>query len=98
MEINQIFIHIHGRLSYIGVKSQSYINFTKMEKVLETYFHQYEGRYLNDLKCFKESIPTMENIGRKIFVDISNVLDSNNLILNSLEISENPTRTYIIKK
>ena len=53
---------------------------------------------MKENKCFKESIPTMENIGRKIFVDISNVLESNNLILNSIEISENPTRTYIIKK
>ena len=54
---NQSDIHPHTweTVIYIGVKSQSYINFTKMEKVLETYFHQYEGRYLNDLKCFKES-------------------------------------------
>ena len=49
---NQSDIHPHTweTVIYIAVKSQNYINFTKMEKMLEAYFHQYEGKYLNDLK------------------------------------------------
>ena len=73
------------------------MNFTVFENALERYFLYYEGKYLNEHESFKNINPTMENIGKVIYRDIEGLLRSNDLQFKSLEISENPTRTYIIE-
>lgn len=95
---SEIHPHTWETVIFIKVKSNNFINFTKIEKYFEKYFDQFEGKYLNDLEYFNGVQPTMENIGKRIFSDINGSLNSNRLILSQLEISENPTRTYIIKQ
>ena len=95
---SNIHPHTWETVIYIKVNSNNFINFSKIEKFFEAYFDEYEGKYLNDLIYFKDIYPTMENIGKKIFSDIDRSLNSNSLVLSKLEISENPTRTYIIEK
>lgn len=73
------------------------INFTEFEKELEGYLQNYEGKYLNEHKSFAGINPTMENIGKVLYADIKKMIDYNNQDFKKLEISENPTRTYIIE-
>lgn len=80
-----------------GSDAADTVNFTEFEKELEKYFLNYEGRYLNELKAFEGINPTMENIGKRLYVDIKDIFDGKSLNFKRVEISENPTRTYIIE-
>lgn len=74
------------------------INFTDFEKDLEKYFLNYEGKYLNDHISFRDINPTMENIGKVLYNDIKSLVNDKTLHFKVMEISENPTRTYIIEE
>lgn len=74
------------------------MNFTMFENELEKYFLNYEGKYLNELSRFKDMNPTMENIAKVLYVDIKKIVNSKNVAFSRIEISENPTRTYIIEE
>lgn len=80
-----------------GSDAADTVNFTVFEKELEKYFLNYEGKYLNELDAFKGVNPTMENIGKRLYGDIKELVDGKNLNFERVEISENPTRTYIIE-
>lgn len=80
-----------------GSDTADTVNFTEFEKELEKYFLNYEGKYLNELDAFKGINPTMENIGKRLYGDIKELVDGKNLSFERVEISENPTRTYIIE-
>lgn len=99
---NDVESHIHPHtwetVVHLEVKQSSFLNFTKFESVLERYFDEYEDRYLNELEYFKKVNPTAESLGKKIFNDITTLLNNYNLDLCRIEISENPTRTYMIEK
>lgn len=82
---------------FLGSEVSDMVNFTEFEKALEEYFYKYEGKYLNEHKPFNNINPTMENIGKVLFDDIKYLIESRNLDFKRLEISENPTRTYIIE-
>jgi len=80
-----------------GLKATEIINFSEFENELEEYFANYEGKYLNEIDVFNGINPTMENIGKILYKDIKAFIDKKNLYFTRLEISENPTRTYIIE-
>tara|TARA_B100000965_G_C19228478_1_gene599057 strand:+ start:213 stop:572 length:360 start_codon:yes stop_codon:yes gene_type:complete len=80
-----------------GSEISETINFSEFEGKLEEYFDHYEGMFLNELEAFASINPTMENIGKIFYSDIKELLDIENLYLKRIEISENPTRTYIIE-
>lgn len=93
---SNIHPHTWEVVTYINVNPEEFINFTEIEEKFEEYLDMYEGKYLNDLEYFKEVEPTMENIAVKIFNDLDDASDS--YVVNRIEVSENPTRTYIIEK
>lgn len=74
------------------------INFTTFENELEKYFLNFEGKYLNEHISFKGINPTMENIGKVLYSDIKKLINGKTLVFRTMEISENPTRTYIIEE
>lgn len=74
------------------------VNFTMFENELKKYFLNYEGKYLNGQEYFKDVNPTMENIGKVLYNDVKKLVNDKNLYFKMLEISENPTRTYIIEE
>jgi len=81
-----------------GCLQSDTVNFTAFEKELEKHFHNYESKYLNDLEDFKDDNPTMECIGKVFYQNVKHIVNNRNLFFKSLEISENPTRTYIIEE
>lgn len=94
---SNIHPHTWEFVMYINVNSNEFINFSDIEKQFKEYFKQYEGKYLNELSYFKKAEPTMENIAIKIFNDMKGTIESAIDIIR-IEVSENPTRTYIIEK
>lgn len=80
-----------------GSETTETINFSEFEGKLHECFDYYEGKYLNELDSFLGINPTMENIGKLLFIDIKKLIDRENLYFKRVEISENPTRTYIIE-
>ncbi|WP_432666248.1 6-carboxytetrahydropterin synthase [Wukongibacter baidiensis] len=80
-----------------GSRTTEIVNFSQFEKELDKYFANYEGKYLNELEEFMDVNPTMENIGKILYKDIKKLLDKKDLYFKTVEISENPTRTYIIE-
>lgn len=94
---SEIHPHTWEIVMYIDVNSDAFINFTDIEKTAIEYLNKYEGCYLNDLEDFKTVEPTMENIAVKIFEDLNDNINSQ-INISKLEVSENPTRTYIIEK
>lgn len=93
---SNIHPHTWEIVMYINVHPEDFINFTEIEKEFKIHFEQYEGKYLNELETFLNVEPTMENIAVKIFNDITNV--DSKVDVSKIEVSENPTRTYIIEK
>lgn len=81
-----------------GCKQSDMVNFSQFEHELDKHFLNYEGKYLNELKDFRNENPTMENIGKVFYQYIKSIVNNRNLFFKTLEISENPTRTYIIEE
>ena len=101
VELDGVQSSIHPHTWEIGllikVNKDDFLNFTFFEKALEDYLKIYDGKYLNDVESFQGLNPTVENIGKVLFEGVSHLLKDEDLILTRLEISENPTRTYIIE-
>lgn len=81
-----------------GSEESDTVNFTNFERELEKYFLNYENKYLNEHESFKDINPTMENIGKILYTNTKTLINDRNLYFKKLEISENPTRTYIIEE
>lgn len=94
---SEIHPHTWEVVMYINVHPEMFINFTEIENKISNYFEKYEGKYLNDLEDFKAIEPTMENITVKVFEDLKRSLGSK-IDIDRVEVSENPTRTYIIEQ
>jgi 6-pyruvoyltetrahydropterin/6-carboxytetrahydropterin synthase len=73
--------------------------FKNIEEFVERYFHRFENQLINEVSPFTILNPTMEHMGNVFYKELSNELQEKmTLTLDSLEISENPTRTYIVNQ
>ena len=79
-------------------KIVEFSEFNKIEKKINDYLTTFNDKVLNDIDPFTKLNPTMENMGFVFYEDINLLIDGSNYILETLEISENPTRTYIVNK
>ena len=82
---------------YIKKYGESFIQFSETERVVQLYLEKYEEQFLNKIPPFDDITPTMENIGEVLFEELSGILNSKGWLLQKLEISENPSRTYILE-
>lgn len=88
--------HTWEIVTYLAVSKNEIINFSEFENNLKQYFKGFEGEYLNDLKSFEHIEPTMEHMATVFFSEITELIQSKDFTLETIEISENPTRTYIV--
>lgn len=70
--------------------------FTNIERKIETIMDQYQDKLLNECKPFDTLVPTVENAARYFFRLIQDSIIQEGWILMMLEVSETPTRSYII--
>lgn len=97
-KVSNIHPHTWEIAVVFGCAQSDTVNFSQFEKELEKHFSNYEGKYLNELEDFKNERPTMEGIGKVFYQSIKRIVNSGSLFFITLEISENPTRTYIIEE
>lgn len=70
--------------------------FTNIERKIEEILDQYQDKLLNDCKPFDKLVPTVENAAKYFFRLIQDSIIQEGWILMMLEVSETPTRSYII--
>lgn len=75
---------------------ESFIIFNDVEKEIEKYLKIFQDRYLNEVRPFTTLNPTLENICEYFKDTLQSLLIENGWLLLSIEISETPTRSYII--
>lgn len=97
-KMGQLHPHTWEIISDFSTSSDANVQFNEYEKDIMDYLKRYEDSTLNEVKPFDTLNPTVENFAEVIFNDLryhSNLIE-NNIILQKLEVSEGPTRTYII--
>ena len=67
-----------------------------IERRMEEIMGQYQDKLLNDCQPFDKIVPTVENAARYFFRLIQDSIIQEGWILMMLEVSETPTRSYII--
>ncbi|MDO4535674.1 MAG: 6-carboxytetrahydropterin synthase [Clostridium perfringens] len=82
----------------ISSSKNQLIEFSYLETKISQYLKNFEQKSLNTLEAFINKSCTTEDIAYTFFEDISNVILKDDIILDCLELSENPTRTFIIKR
>src|SRR5574344_1122999 len=91
-------VHLHtveAELIFLD-ESQDFDKFGDMEQKLAQYFQYFDNQYLNELKEFKDTVPTIENLGYVLFENLKILMSSTNYKLVKLNIGENPSRKYTI--
>lgn len=74
------------------------VPFTDYEKKIGTFLAQYDGQVLNDVPPFDQINPTVENFATEIFqrLRVHPELIGAHVMLEKLEVSGGPTRSYIL--
>lgn len=70
----------------------------QIRKIVETYLEQYEGKTINDFFPFNILPPSTENIGKVLYKELSKTLQQKGMVLESLQISDNPTKIFILNE
>lgn len=76
--------------------SNDFIQFHDIEKFVEDLLEKYQNQLLNEIEPFVFVNPILENICEYFKIEIQKLLTRNGWFLTSIEISETPTRSYII--
>ncbi|AEJ23248.1 6-carboxytetrahydropterin synthase [Weissella koreensis] len=97
-KMGQLHPHTWEIISDFSTSSDANIQFNEYEKDIMDYLKRYEDSTLNEVKPFDKLNPTVENFAEVVFNDLRyhSKLIENKIILQKLEVSEGPTRTYII--
>lgn len=80
----------------IRIADDEFFLYNKIEKLVNDYLRRYEAQELNKISPFDKLEPTLENIGNFLFKEITKVFNEKKVELTRLEISENPSRVYVV--
>ncbi len=73
-----------------------FVQFNYIEKEIEKYFASWQDKDINKISPFDIINPTLENICIYFKKELSAKLMENGWFLSRIEVSETPTRSYII--
>lgn len=73
-----------------------FIQFDFIEKQIEKYLASFQDADINKTPPFDVTNPTLENICSYLKDELGNLLKSSGWLLTKIEISETPSRSYII--
>ena len=80
----------------IATSDSQFKEFSQIEKRLEQLLEKYQDKYINEIAPFEEINPTIENAGEVFSAEIKKSIEEAGWLLLTFEISETPSRTYII--
>lgn len=91
-------VHPHTWELIISVVSErsEMTPFVNIERRIDQIMDHYQDKLLNDCEPFDKIVPTVENAARYFFRLIQDEIIREDWILLMLELSETPTRSYII--
>ena len=75
---------------------KGFCDFTQISDIVNSYFSQFSGKYLNEIKDFQTLSPTLENMALVFYEHLKEVLLYRRYDLIQLDICENPLRVYSI--
>lgn len=81
---------------YVVNYKDTFMLFNEVEKIIEDYLGQYQEKYLNECPLFEMRNPTLENIAQCFMEELQKILNPLNWVIFTIEISETPSRSYII--
>lgn len=81
---------------YVVNTKDTFTMFNEVEKKIEDYLGQFQGKYINDSPLFQSMNPTLENIAHYFMEELQKILNPMNWVIFTMEISETPSRSYII--
>lgn len=73
-----------------------FVQFNHIEHQIEEFFNKYQETYLNEVHPFNIFNPTLENCCKYFKQELANILRNEGWVLLAIEISETPTRVYVI--
>ncbi|HEX3037536.1 MAG TPA: 6-carboxytetrahydropterin synthase [Oscillospiraceae bacterium] len=94
----QAHYHTLKIVLYIQNRGSKFASFEDIERIIDDYLKQYEGRYFNNTSPFVNSSPTVENMGTVFYDHLNPIILAHNFDLLKLEISETPTRIFSISE
>lgn len=84
-------------IAFHALKMQdSFLQFGVLEKKIEAFMEQYQNQYMNEIAPFDVLNPTLENCCEYFKEQIKEILIQEGWILLMVEMSETPTRAYVI--
>ena len=92
-------VHPHTWEFAIELKNRNgdFVLFSRIEEMINEILKPFQNICLNDVAPFDKKVPTLENIGEVFKEVISKKMDGVNWELLQMEISETPSRSYIVK-
>ena len=81
---------------YTIKKQDNFVMFNEVEKTVENYLNKYQNKFINDFEPFTTLNPILENITRFFMDEFTKLLNDLGWVIFSIEVSETPTRSYII--
>ena len=91
-------VHPHTWEYALNIKfgQDEFVQFSTFEKGIEKYLEKYQNRIVNEVEPFDSILPTLENMADYLAKDMHAIIESVGGILTRVEVSETPTRTYIL--
>ncbi len=81
---------------YVVNYKDNFVMFNEVEKTIEDYLMQFQEKYINECSVFKAINPTLENIAHCLMNELQILLHPLSWVIFTMEISETPSRSYII--
>ncbi|WP_310602467.1 6-carboxytetrahydropterin synthase [Anaerosporobacter sp.] len=75
---------------------EEFIRFHEVEEQIEGYLEKYQNRFINEIPPFDILNPTLEYITQFMLEQFQNILNPTGWVIFTIEVSETPTRSYII--
>ena len=73
-----------------------FVQFTTFERGIENYLAKYQNQVVNEIEPFDTILPTLENMADYLAKDMFTIIEQVGGRLTRVEVSETPTRTYIL--
>ena len=75
---------------------QDFVQFDQVEQQIDEFIEHFQGRYMNEISPFDLVNPTLENCCEYFKDQIGELLRREGWLLLMIEMSETPTRSYVI--
>lgn len=92
--------HLHTIDTIIYIKESSknvFLKYNSIEDDVNKYLSIFAGAFINEIEPFDVIVPTIENIGKEFYKNIDKILNEKGFELLKLEISDIPTRAFVIR-